>query len=120
MKYWDSPEMAEARRKVNESGSKLKQDYEVADKNYQIEAYGSLIRVINFFDMLGVLVANGYLDLDLAYDMYGKAEKTYHRLYEPLISAREYEGYVPYFMELHNLLIKEEARRSKSRERRAS
>jgi hypothetical protein len=120
MEFWNSPEVSEARRKINECGKKLKQTYEAADKADQIEAYGSLIRVANFFDGLGVLVVEGYVNLDVAYDMYGKAEKTYCSLYEPLITAREYEGYLPYFIKLHDLFVKEEARRSQAKKRRAS
>jgi len=120
MSVWDSPEMAESRRKVNESGSNLRKDYESADKANQIEAYGSFIRVVNFFDGLGVLVAEGFLEIAIAYDLLGKAEKTYYRLYEPIFTTREYEGYVPYFAKLHELFIKEEARRSKVKQPRAS
>jgi len=120
MSIWDSPEMTEARRRINESGTNLKKDFEAADKANQIEAYGVFIRVANFFDGLGVLVAEGFLEVAIAYDMYGKAEKTYCRLYEPMITAREYEGYVPYFIKLHELFVKEEARRSKVKQRRAS
>lgn len=120
MSVWDSPEMAESRRKVNESGSNLKKDYESADKANQIEAYGSFIRVVNFFDGLGVLVTEGFLETAIAYDLFGKAEKTYYRLYEPMITMREYEGYVPYFVKLHDLFVKEEARRSEVKQRRTS
>ena len=117
---WDSPRMAGSRRKVNESGSNWKRDYESADKTNEIEAYGSLIRVLNFFDTVGVLVSEGFLDSAIAYDLLGKAEKTYYRLYEPILRAREYEGYVPYFIKLHELFIKEEAHRSRIKQRRAS
>lgn len=120
MSVWDSPETVESRRKVNESGSNLKKDYESADKANQIEAYGSLIRVANFFDEVGALVAEGLLERAIAYDVWGKAEKTYYRLYEPMITAREYEGYVQYFIKLHALFVKEEARRSKVKQQRAS
>lgn len=121
MSVWDSPEMAESRRKVNESGDNLKRDYESADKANQIEAYSSLIRVANFFDELGVLVAEGFLQTCVAYGVFGKAEKTYYRLYEPMITTKQYEGYVQYFVKLHELFIKEEARHStaKVKQRRA-
>lgn len=120
MNVWDSPETAEARRKVNESGTNLRKDYEAADKAHQIEAYSSFIRVANFFDELGVLCTEGYLATCIAYDIFGKAEKTYYRLYEPMICSREYEGYAQYFIKLHDLFIKEEARHSKVKSRRAS
>jgi hypothetical protein len=120
MRIWDSPEMAESRCKVNASGLNLKKDYETADKANTIDAYASLIRVINFFDGLGVLVAEGLLDSDIAYDLLGKAEKTYYRLYEPMITAREFEDYTPYFLRLHKSFINEEARRSKVKKQRAS
>lgn len=120
MNIWLSPEMAESRRKVNESGSNLKKDYESADKANQIEAYSSLTQVINLFDGLGLLVAEGFLETSVAYDLFGKAEKTYHRIYEPMVTAREYEGYVPYFTKLHELFVKEEACRSKVKKPHAS
>lgn len=120
MDTWDSPQMAESRRKVNESGSNLRRDYEAADKANQIESYAEFIRVANFFDELGVLVAEGLLDRAIAYDVWGKAEKTYYRLYEPMITTKQYEGYAQYFIKLHELLIKEEAQRSTIKQRRAS
>lgn len=117
---WDSPEIVESRHKVNECGFNLKKVWEDADKTNEIESYSSLIRVANFFDALGVQVGEGFLDISIAYDLFGKAEKTYYRLYDPLINAREYEDYVPYFRRLHELFIKEEARRSHVKQRRAS
>ena len=122
MSVWDSPEMSESRRKVNESSKNLQKDYEAADQANQIEAYSSLIRVANFFDELGVLVAEGLLDIGIAYDVFGKAEKTYYGIYEPMITTKKYEGYVQYFIKLNDLFVKEEARRSvtKIKKRRAS
>ncbi len=120
MSVWDSPEMAESRRKVNESSSSLQKDYEAADKANQIEAYSSFIQAANFFDELGVLVAEGFLECSIAYEVFSKAEKTYYRLYEPMITSKQYEGYVQYFVKLHDLFVKEEARRSPVKMRRAS
>lgn len=118
--YWNSQEMAESRRAVNECGSNLKKAWEDADKTNEISSYGSLIRVANFFDALGVQVGEGFLDIVIAYDLFGKAEKTYYRLYDPLINAREYEDYVPCFRKLHELFIKEEAHRSHVKQQRVS
>jgi len=117
---WDSPEMAESRQKVNAYGPNLKKSYEDAEKTHALEAYTSLIRVANFFDALGVQVAEGFLDLCIAYDLFGKTEKTYYALYEHLINAPEYEEYVPYFRKLHELFVKEEAHRSQVKRQRAS
>ena len=120
MGQWDSPEMAESRHKVNESGSNLQSDYEKADNANLIEIYSSLTRVANFFDELGALVSEGYLDVTIAYDGWGKAEKTYYMLYEPMITQKKFEGYVVCFLKLHELFVKEEARRSKVKRPRAS
>lgn len=120
MSMWISPEMAESRCKLNKSGSNLKRDYEAADKANQPEAYGMFTRVVNFFDGVGVLLSEGFLDTHIAYDLFGKAEKTYYRLYEPMITTQQYEEYVPYFIKLHQLFIKEEARCSQVKKRRAS
>jgi len=120
MSVWDSDGMAESRRKVNESGKNLQVDYEVSDEKNELDSYTSYIRVANFFDGLGALVAEGYLDVRIAYDHLGKAEKTYYMFYEPMITSSKYEGYVRYFIKLHELFTKEEARRSKTKQRRAS
>lgn len=120
MKVWDSDGMAESRRKVNESGKNLQADYEDSDKRNDIGTYTSYIRVANFFDGLGALVAEGYLDVRIAYDHWGKAEKTYYMLYEPMLTSKKYEGYVQYFVRLHELFTKEEAHRSKIKQRHAS
>ncbi len=117
---WTSPEMSESRRKINELGVKIKQEYEAADKENRIEAYTSITQVLNFFDTLGVLVSEGFLTVKIAYDVFGKAEKIYCRLYEPLITAREFEGYVPCVLKLHDLFVKEEGRRSPIKEGRPS
>ena len=94
MSVWDSPEMAESRRQVTESGKNLQKDYEAADQANKIEAYSSFIRVANFFDELGVIITEGLLDVRIAYDVWGKAEKTYYTLYDPMITLKKYEGYV--------------------------
>lgn len=117
---WDSLLMAESRREVNLSGPNLKADYENADKSNDKKVFGSLTRTANFFDTLGVLVTEGFLECKIAYDLFGKAEKTYYRLYDPLINNPQYKDYTPYFCSLHDLFIKEEARRSQVKKRRAS
>lgn len=118
-KEWDSDGMAESRRKVNEVKEDIQKAYEDADKENKIEVFTSLTRVANFFDELGALVAEDCLDTSCAYDVWGKAEKTYYAIYEPMISTKKYEGYVQYFIKLHDFFIKEEARRSPVKKRRA-
>ena len=120
MNQWDSPQMAKSRQMVNKSGSNLQKDYEKADEINAIEVYTSFTRVADFFDELGVLVSRGYLDVAIAFDDWGKAEKTYYRLYEPMLSQKKYEGYAVCFLKLHELFLKEEARRSKVKSPRAS
>ena len=120
MNIWDSTEMAESRQKVTESGKNLQKDYEAADKINGIEVFTSFTRVANFFDGLGALVTEGLLDCYVAYDIWGKAEKYYYGIYEPMITSEQYQGYVQYFSKLHALFIQEEARRSKVKKRRAS
>lgn len=119
---WDSDGMAESRRKITESGKNIQRDYEAADKANQIEVFTSYTRVANFFDELGALVAEGLLDVRIAYDVWGKAEKTYYAIYEPMITTPKYEEYVQYFAQLHDLFTIEKARRSNkvAKKRRAS
>lgn len=117
---WDSPLMAESRRAVSLSDKNLKKDYEKADKNNEEEAFGSLTRVGDFFDALGVLVAEGLLECKIAYDLFGEAEKYYYSVYEPVITSTDYKDYVPYLSRLHELFIQEEGCRSKVKKKRAS
>lgn len=109
---WDSPEMAESRREVNLSGPNLKTDYENADRDNDRKAFGSLTRTANFFDTLGVLVAERYLKCKIAYDLFGRAERAYYELYDPLINSPGCKDYTPYFRDLDDRFAKEKARRS--------
>ncbi len=117
---WDSEAMAESRHKLNTLGKDIKKTFEEADKSNDIAAYTTLGRTLNYFDTVGVLVCEGFLSCSIAYDILGKAERTYYGLYESLIKTKPFDDYVPYFAKLHDLFIKEEARRSKTKQRRAS
>ena len=116
---WDSAIMAESRQAISSKGKNLKKNYEEADNTNADEAFGSLTRVGDFFDALGVLVSEGFLECKIAYDLFGEAEKYYHGLYEPLIKSTDYKDYVPYFSRLHELFEKEKACRSKVKKKRA-
>lgn len=117
---WDSTLMAESRHAVNLSGESLKKHYQKAIENNEEEAFGSLTRVGDFFDALGVLVAEGLLECKIAYDLFGEVEKYYHNIYKSVIADTDYKDYVPYFSRLHQLFTKEEGCRSKTKKRSAS
>lgn len=116
---WSSAQMINARQAVNLSGSSLKNAFESAEKTNDIKFFSEYSLVVNFFDTLGVLVCEGYLECRVAFDMFGKTEKHYYNLYEDTIKATEFKGYVPYFLKLHELFIQEEACRSSVKKRHA-
>jgi len=117
---WDSERMAESRRAVNLSGESLKKDYQKAIENKEEAAFGSLTRLGDFFDALGVLVAEGLLECKIAYDLFGEVEKYYYNFYKSVIADTDYKDYVPYFSRLHQLFTKEEGCRSKTKKKSAS
>ena len=117
---WDSTLLAESRQAVSLSGESLKKDYQKVDESNEEAAFGSLTRVGDFFDALGVLVAEGLLECKIAYDLFGEAEKYYHNIYKSVIADTNYKDYVPYFSRLHELFIKEEGCRSKTKKKSAS
>lgn len=116
---WSSPQMVKARQSVCISGSDLQADFEVADKNNDEKFFSDYTAVSNFFDTLGVLVYERYLDCAIAFDTFGKAEKFYHGLYESIITAAGFKGNLSYFIRLHELFIQEEECRSKKKNRHA-
>jgi hypothetical protein len=117
---WDSTLMAESRHAVSLSGESLKKDYQKAIENSEKEAFGSLTRVGDFFDALGVLVAEGFLECKIAYDLFGEAEKYYHNIYESVITDTDYKDYVPYFSRLDELFTQEKSCRSTVKKKSAS
>src|SRR4030042_1290439 len=113
LEQWSSPQMVKSRHAISMAGSTFKTAFEEASKKNDIVFFGDYVSVMNFFDTLGVLVTEGYLDCAIAFDMLHKAEKYYYSLYESIITATpELKGNIPYFIKLHELFIQEEGRRS--------
>jgi len=102
---WDSPEMETSRNKVCTSLN-LKQDIENASQANSMELF-DLIRVANFFDSLGSLTAEGYLDCKLCYNLFGAAEESYYKRYRPIIEDSQHSKKFKYFAELHIVLAKQ-------------
>ncbi|MCJ7514665.1 MAG: hypothetical protein MUO89_01680 [Dehalococcoidia bacterium] len=120
LEQWSSPQMVQSRHSISLAGSNFKTAFEEAGNKNDIIFFGDYVSVMNFFDTLGVLVTEGYLDCAIAFDMLHKAEKYYYSLYESIITATpELKGNIPYFIKLHELFIQEEAHRSTAKKRRA-
>jgi len=115
---WDSPLLEEARRKLNELGTetRVKEELKKADRDNSPELY-PLIRVGNFFDTLGKLVSEGYLDKDTAYELTGTAFETYKQLYSAILRDPDLKDYLKCFKALDEIFTKIKADRSKTKVR---
>jgi hypothetical protein len=102
---WDSEEMERSRNTVCKS-TNLKQEIENASQENSIDLY-DLIRVGNFFDSLGALTAEGYLDCKLCYQLFGAAEERYYQRYKPLIDDTQHGNKFKYFTKLHLVFAKQ-------------
>ena len=71
---WDGAEMQASRQKVNKLGSNLWQELKAAETENREDFY-VLLRVADFFDGIGLLVMEGFLARDMAYDLLGAAEE---------------------------------------------
>lgn len=114
---WDSPTMEQSRSKVNTSGSNLKSDIEQADRTNSMDLY-PLIMVANFFDALGLMVDEGFLDHKMCYKLFGRAEEHYYGMYREILEDQKYLDYFKYFIKLHQIFRKEAASRLKTKPRR--
>ena len=115
---WDSQHMEESRILVSKSGNELKRKIEEADSSNSPDI-SVLVRVANFFDSLGAMVAEGFLSCKMGYRLFGRAEEHYYQLYRPILEDNRYSEYFKYFAELHKLFQKEEAAQSKTKRRLA-
>ena len=103
---WDSTEMRESRYKVNQLGDKLGDAIKAADNENGKDFY-VLLTVADFIDALGLMVVEGFLRRDMAYDLFGAAEEHYYSLYRPTIDDRRFQSSYRYFQRLHEIFQKE-------------
>ena len=114
---WDSPEMEQSRCKINQSGTNLKQDIEAADEKNS-EDLCRLVMVANFFDAVGLMVMEGFLDSRICYNLFGRAEEHYYEAYRSILEDTKYKDYFRYVGELHEAFKSEAAKRSQAKPRR--
>lgn len=86
-KQWNEEQLTESRkvaRNYYKDSAKLKIAIQKArDENEQ--EYYSLVRILDFFEALGVLVNSTCLNKQLTKDLFGTAIVYYHDLYQPSI-----------------------------------
>lgn len=100
---WESLHMEESRQKISEiGGDKLKQSI-LDEENKNSLEYFQLTHVANFFDSLGCLVSEGFINCKLCYKLFGKAEENYFGLYKAVLEEQRYKDALKYFQELHEL-----------------
>ena len=109
---WDSDELKRSRHKVKSNSERLKQGIEEAHRSNSEELF-DLVQVGNFFDTVGVLVAEGFLTRRIAYDLLGGPEESYFKIYRDILEDMEYKNALKYFIKLHEAFQNEEAERSK-------
>ncbi len=107
---WDSTEMHESRCKLNQLGGKLGEAINKADSE-NTEDFYPLLRVADFFDALGLLVMEGFLSREMAFDLFGAAEEHYYNLYRPTISDHRFRSSFISFERLNETFKKEAAKR---------
>lgn len=114
---WDGTLVEEGRSKVDECGneSKVKARIEEEAKNPNRTELHKLVRVANFFDSLGALVAEGLVDCRVAYKLFGRPEDHYYNLYRSILEDTAYKDYFKCFIELHEAFTKEEAKLSRGK-----
>lgn len=114
---WDSKHMEESRHVVHACGDKLRNRIEEEEGKEDSEALSTLVRVGNFFDSLGLLVIEGFIDCAMAYKLFGRAEEHFYNLYRPTLEEPKYKPYFEYFTELNEAFTKEKARCSPTQPR---
>ena len=116
---WDSPAISESRMRINKLGNDLTRTIKEADDTAS-EELAVLVRVANFYDALGLLVMEGFLNRSMAYDYFGVSEEYYYGLYSDTINDPKFSSYLECFKRLHETFKKEAASRSKEEPRRAT
>lgn len=98
---WDSPRLEEARQKLNEIArpEEIKNKIIEATENNSAELY-PLIRVGNFYDTVGSLISESYLDKDIAYELMATAFDRYNHLYSAILRDPNFKDYFKCFQEL--------------------
>ena len=109
---WDGEELKESRQKVKQNAERLKQAIEEAQASSSKELF-DLVQVGNFFDTLGVLVIEGFLNCRIAYDIFGAPEESYYNIYKSILDDPNCKNNYKYFIQLNEAFKNEEAERSK-------
>jgi len=107
---WDSDKLKRCRAKVKTNSKQLQDAVMSAEKEDNPDLF-DLVHVGNFFDTLGMLVAEGFLTRRIAYDLFGHPEGSYFQFFELLMKDRP-EAY-KYWVALHRSFEDEKAERSK-------
>lgn len=102
---WQSAEMERSRRVIRENKERLGETIVTAYESDTQEQYYDLVRVADFFDALGLMVVEGFLDRKIAYSMFGEVEKVYFDWYRPIFEAPKphFGVYLKYFKSLHDV-----------------
>jgi len=111
---WDSPALEESRKKLNELGTKEKVKAAMVGEEANSDELYVLARVGNFFDTVGALVAEGYLDKEIAYDLMAPPFETYYGLYKGLIDDPSTTDYFPCIKKLESIFAKVKGSRKKT------
>ncbi len=117
---WDSTALEEARQELNKIGAadQVKEEIIKADKDNSENLY-PLVRIGNFYDSVGILVHEGFLDKDIAYELMGTAFETYYGLYSGILRDSDYKDFFKCFKELDGIFTKIKAGHSKTKARSA-
>jgi hypothetical protein len=110
---WDTEELTEAKNQARSIGTKAITKIFGSEKAEQDPAFFILARVANYFDGLGVLIDDGYLDRKTAYDLLGEAESDYFTLFEEVLGLSAFKDRLHYWPILHEHFIHEKAKRTK-------
>ena len=115
---WDSEYLEKSRQKLNETGSasNIKDAIIKAEKENSNDLY-LLIRVGNFYDTVGGLVHEGYLDKNIAYELMGKGCEFYKNKYSQILTDPDRKVFFKCFIDLDEIFTKIKASRSKTKAR---
>ena len=113
---WDSKALEDSRTAINVigKGDDLKEEIKQAHKQNKPELY-PLVRVGNFFDTMGELINRGYLDKDMAYDIFGKAAIHYANLYSGILKDADFKDFFKCYQKLNEIFKQVEAGKTKTK-----
>jgi len=116
---WDSNFLEESRKALYELGSGQAVKKEIIKAHEEkLPALYPLVRVGNFFDTVGALVTQGFLDKEVAFKLMGTAFETYKGLYKDILIEPRFRGFLKCFTELDEIFDKIKASQSKVKARR--